>query len=334
MAATFISWPVLTEEMAARAGYVRESLEVSYSEGVEQFPLAVEEGEAPGGDWRGAVRDGRCTWHPETHDLQLDLKCRLTSAYMLFGPTGLAPRNSLLGLALRWVSTRSQEQGVIPFGEICPRDTVKEFSLTHVFGAGRLRGSLKLETVLYLKQVGDILPQESFLASAPGAILGRLDQEELVLDGSGSVFPIAVISRPGGPLWEVWFPEGTDPMTDLFQSDNVEIRLNRAHPSYPLLKIESSLSTSPLFLEVLASALQVIVETAIAAMGENWEQDISRTDPDQGPAEGSIAQALCWFTQKLNWDVSSPAALSLSIRSWLEGLDTAPPPRKRGEAAP
>ena len=103
-------------------------------------------------------------------------------------------------------------------------------------------------------------------------------------------------------------------MHDRFDEENIEIRLNRSHPAYESLKIEGSLSESPMFLEVLSSALFIIVTSAKESLGEDWNAVIN----GESLEPGTIAAAINHFIKKLQWDVSSPAKLAESIKDFIE----------------
>lgn len=115
-------------------------------------------------------------------------------------------------------------------------------------------------------------------------------------------------------MWNVYYNDASDPMQDKFESENVEIRLNKAHPNYDALKIESSMIESPLFIEVLSSALMVIVESVKESAGEDWENILEGT----GFETGSIAEAVYYFITRLQWDISSPSKTSASIKDFFE----------------
>lgn len=310
----FSSYPVLDSAMVYSLGYVSDQVEFSYSDDYEEFPLKAESDDSFGLNIKVKVDDPRCTWDPETHNLKMYKKCRFTSAYSLFGTGGVCAVSATVGVALRWISTQSDERGVIPFGELTKNDSSSEFEVSAVFDKGRLKGSLKLQTILYLKDAGTPDQTELYFAQQPGAVLGVLDTYEAYVDGSGSVFPIAVVNEVGKPLWSVYYNDSCDAMQDRFSEENVEIRLNQAHPNYSALKIESSMVESPLFIEVLASALMVIVESAKQSIDDEWDNVLSGEDFEKG----SIAEAVHYFVSKLGWDISSPSRLSMSIREFFE----------------
>ena len=313
MSEVFNSYPVLQEPCISQIGYVTGLPECRYVDQYEEYPLQLD-GQESLTSFSGQIKDPRCTWYPETHNLIFKKTCRFTSAYHMFGSGGVAASNAILGVALRWISSKADERGIIPFGEVTRKESSVSFDVEAEFDKGKLKGSLKYQTVLYLKKAGNPSSKEQHFANTPGIILGVLDQGELFVDGNGSVFPIVSVNQPGKPLWMVYFNDTADPMQDSFDSENVEIRLNKAHPNYEALKIESTLAESSLFREVLSSAMMVIIEAAKELCNDNWEEILN----GYGYESGSIAEAIHYFHAKLLWDMSSAPALSLSIRAFFE----------------
>ena len=311
---SFSPYPLLKNSHLQKIGYVTDKTEFSYTEQFEDFPLQLELSSESSLSCTGKLSDPRCSWYPETHNLKFRKSCRITSAYCLFGEGGIAPSDAVIGLALRWISSKSDERGIIPFGEITRLDSSSVFTAEGQFDKGKLKGSLKFQTILYLKDPGRPKTSEMYFAQQSGTVLGVLDQAEFYIDGNGSIFPIVVIDAPGKPLWHVYYNDTVDAMQDQFNSENVEIRLNKAHPSYDALKIDTSMTDSPLFVEVIASAMMVIVESAKESLGEEWDTMLSGT----GFESGSIAEAIYYFVSRLQWDISSPARLSASIREFFE----------------
>lgn len=314
MSESFSPYPVLGDVQYTAIGYASDCPSFSYLENFEEFPLQLETTGGAFSNHNGKISDPRCTWYPSTHGLTVRKTCRMAAAYHLFGEGGIAASTAIIGIALRWISSKSDERGVVPFGTITKADSATSFNVDCVFERGTLRGSLKLQTILYLKDAGMPKESEKYFAQQTGTILGILEQEEFFIDGNGSVFPIAVIDAPGKALWNVYYNDTADPMQDKFESENVEIRLNKAHPNYDMLKIDSSMIESPLFIEVLSSALMVIVESVKESAGEEWENILEGT----GFETGSIAEAVYYFITRLQWDVSSPSKTSASIKEFFE----------------
>lgn len=307
-------YPTLNESQFVNIGYTTDIPEFSYTENYEEFPLSLENITENTRNFNGKLKDARCTWYPDTHDLLIHKKCRILSAYSIFGKGGITATTSTIGIALRWISSKSDERGVIPFGVIKKSNCASEFELNYKFDKGMLKGSLKLQTILYLCNPGVCSEEESYFAQQPGTVLGILDQAEIYIDGNGSVFPIVSVEAPGKALWSVFYNDMCDPLHDLFDEENVEIRLNRAHPAYESLKIETSLIESPMFLEVLSAALFVIVISVKESVGEDWENVLNGDDFEAG----TIADAIHHFVKDLQWDISSPSRLAESIKNFFE----------------
>lgn len=307
-------YPMLNENQIQTMEYKTESLEFSYIDNYEEFPLSFGiENEFPR-VFSSKLSDPRCEWYPDSKNLILRKKMYFNNTHILFGKKGIAPKSSVIGVAINWISSKSDHRGIILVGEISNNTNSYSFDIEHKFEKSILRGSLSLQTILYLKKEGIPEPDEFFLANKSGTTFGVLDQCELFIDGNGSVFPIATVNEPGKPLWWVYYDSSTDPLTDSFDEENVEIRLNTAHHNYESLKIDSSLKDSPLFLEVISSALMIIIDSAKETLGSDWETVLS----GQGFERGSIAEAIYYFVSKLQWDISTPVSLSASIHEFFD----------------
>lgn len=285
-----------------------------YYNGNEQF-LQLENKTDDGYNFSAELRDPKCEWYPETYDLLIRKTLSISDPSTWFGKNGIVSGNAVLGIALQWISVKSELRGIIPIGEVRRSDRDLELSVEYNFPKNTVKGSLLLKTIIYLKEAGTASEEERFLCSQTGTLLGEIDCCEIFVDGNGSVFPIATINDPGKPLWMVYFDDTADPMEDAFDHEHVEIRLNIAHPCYDQLKIESSLKESPLFLEVISSALMIIIESAKELLGPDWDNVVN------GQVifvHGSIAEAINYFVVKLGWDISSPSKLAQSIHGFFD----------------
>lgn len=266
-------------------------------------------------NYTAELRDPKCEWYPETHDLLMQCKIKAVDPSSWFGKQGVVAENAVLGIAEQWISIKTEMRGIIPIGELRISDKECVFSVEHTFQQNSIKGSLLLKTIIYLKEAGTPKKDESFLCRQTGTILGEICCGEIFIDGNGSVFPIATINDPQQPLWTLYFDDTADPLQDAFDQEHVEVRLNRAHPCYEQLKIESSLKESPLFLEVISSALMIIIESSKELLGPEWENVINGQSSYE---RGSIAEAVYYFVVKLGWDITSPSKLAQSIHSFFD----------------
>ena len=69
-----------------------------------------------------------------------------------------------------------------------------------------------------------------------------------------------------------------------------------------------------MFLEVISSALMIIIDSVKSNASTDWDMIINGEDYESG----SIAQAINYFVNKLEWDISSPVRLSNSIRAFFD----------------
>ena len=314
MSTTFNMYPTLTQDMSLALAYEPAALQLLYKEGHDFFPLSLESQNGDALNYCAEVRDPRCEWYPEKYNLLLRKTMKLNNVSPLFGPNGIAPASASIGVAVRWISTNSEHRGIVPVGEINQATQTTTLHYEQSFERNVIKGSLLLETVIYLKTLGSIQANEQHLARQTGTVLGILDSCELFIDGNGSIFPVATVNDASKPLWWVYYDESCVPLQDPFEEEYVEIRLNRAHPAFEQLKIDGSLKDSPLFLEVISSALLVIVDSVKESIGEDWSIVLS----GQGYATGSIAEAINYFIVKLQWDTSSTTKLAQSIRRFFD----------------
>ena len=143
-------------------------------------------------------------------------------------------------------------------------------------------------------------------------ILGELEGKFVIrLDGVGSVFPVYEIHEPGQPLWYVKC-DWDDPTYDLF-SDCVAININTAHKNYKYLDKTKRTFDEQLLKEIMASALGVII-TKLKEQENYW--DVTTIGEDL--QSGSVSEAINYFINTLEWDVSGPESLSLSIRKFFD----------------
>lgn len=313
MSKAFSLYPVLTSNLIEKAGIETEQTEISYLDDGDYYPLSIEDKDGDDQKFSARLSDVRCVWSADTHNLILKKAGSIQHPDLLFGKDGIVPHDANIGIAGIWSSKRSDLHGTIQYGKFGMRVNAFNFDQEYRFESGELRGSLHFKLVLYLKEAGQPYAEETHLANQTGIILGIIEEFDLIIDGSGSVFPIYYVNESDRPLWWVNF-SSTEPFEDAFDDQNVVLYLNQAHPSYGELKINDSLRESPLFLEVISSALYIIVQSVKELVNEDWEDIEAGEDLEQG----TIAEAISYFINKLGWDTSSPVKLALSIHDYFD----------------
>ena len=234
-------YPTLDESGVSKAGISIQQTELSYRDDNDYYPINIEVENGDDKKYIAVLKDERCVWYPETHNLIVYKAGTITHPDTLFGSNGIVAHDSVIGVAAIWSSKKSDLHGTIQYGEFSLTSKPYSFDRNYTFERSMLRGSLKYKLVLYLKKSGNPYPEEMHLANQTGTVLGVLEEFELYVDGSGSTFPISTVNEEGKPLWWVNFDNTADPFTDLFEAEHVEICLNRAHPCFADLSIEESL---------------------------------------------------------------------------------------------
>ena len=306
-------YPVLSPKLKEDIGYSSSPLELYYLDDDSSFPLNLKDVNGDNNSFTAEIEDPRCQFDIQKHKLIIERNLCINHASLLFGSNGIAASSSTIGIAISWIASKSDHRGIIPVGELHSDSAKEELHYSYSFPEDMAKGSLILQTVLYLKESGMCGEGEMHLCHQTGTILGTLDICELYLEGNGSVFPIVTINDPGGSLWNVYYDSSADVLQDSFDSEHVEIRVNSAHPAFEDLKLDADVQNSPLFIEMISSAMLVIVESAKQSLDTDFDSVLSGTTTYE---RGSIAAALHYFVTKLGWDPSSPAALSSSIHNF------------------
>jgi len=315
MSATIRMYPVLKNDAAQVVGFAAEVPELYYPDENGRCKMELRDNEGNGLYYNAVISDPQCAWEPENHELYLRQVFSLQNAKKWFGPKGIVARNAVIGFALHWSSTGSEQQGTVQAGEI--KRTSEEIQSEGVlsFGKGFLKGSIVVELLVYLKKAGVPKENERHLCNSTGTVLGRLMHYELYVDGNGSTFPIVIENNPDKPLWTVNY-NPDDMMTDPFDYEHVAIVLNSAHRDYPMINQESPDYNISFFSEVLSDALVVMTEILRNSAKEQgvWEDILSGDNYDPG----SVAAAMNYFITKLGWNTYDLQSLSESVHVFID----------------
>lgn len=309
MARNIFPFPVLTPSLMKKMRFIDQGgYKFRYEHEGLSYPL--ESQELSIGSLGHKIYDQSGRWTMDECNLFISRRVSLENYAFLFGSNGLACSNAVLGLALQWSSADSKQRGAVEIGEFKKDKNPLTFELDFKFRRGQLRGIVTLNTVIYIKKPGTPFPGEDFLANFGGALLGTLDSYQIVLDGSGSTFPIYEVSNPGQPLWWISF-EWDDPEYDQFY-DSVSLYLNSAHQSYNRLDPNSKKFDKQLMVEIMASAVGILMEKLKDS--PSWEKTLDGNDLE----EGSVCSAVNYFITTLGFSDTSPENLSLEIRKYFD----------------
>lgn len=309
MAANISLFPTLNEDLLRKIRFQPSLYEFYYVRDDQEFPLRAEA--IDGSVTLHKIIDDDGIWSPDDYNLCLKRHYSLRTYQCLFGENGIACKNAVLGLALMWTSADSKQRGVIPIGDIKNSQRDIDMNRNYEFLVAQLRGDVEFTTVIYLKNAGTPLWNEEHLANEYGCLLGEIDKFVIKLDGNGSVFPMYEVHEPSQPLWYIKC-DWDDPTYEQF-SECVSIYINSAHKNYKYLDKTMKRFDEQLIKEIMSSALIVII-TKLKEQENYWQATTIGDDLQKG----SVSEAIYYFINTLGWDVSTPEAMSLSIRKFFD----------------
>ena len=312
MAIVLEAFPKVSRELVVKSGYISTKYSFSYHDNDVLRNLTATPTDSSNS--KAAIlqiEDGK--WHPEENGIIIDCKCAISTPAFLFGPKGLAAQNGgIIGVAIMWMAPDASVRGVERIGSLTKRNSGPcEITGRIKFPSKLLRGTLVLQTILYLKHKGSISEDETHLAQFSGTVLGILDETKVIIDGNGSIFPIHMVKNPIQPLWYVncsW----EDPTRDLFTDDNFCICFNTAYKDFDALRINEGIKGSPLLFEIICSALQILMTKVL---NDPSARDATlRGDSELRP--GSISSVVNYLIHLHNWtyDPENPDVLAMDIR--------------------
>lgn len=313
MAVVLDAYPKLTKALLVKTGYLSTEYYFFYHKNGIRMDLTKKTSDSSTS--RTAViqlEDPTATWHPEIYELCAEVRCEFHVPVFLFGDHGVAAADGgVLGVAIRWMAPDSGERGVIPVGEMTKGSSVPCIIRSCItFPARKLRGTLVLDTIIYVKNAGNPKGAERFQAHIQGTVLGVLDDTRVIIDGNGSVFPVHEVSASTEPLWYVRC-DWADPLEDKFTEENFCLFLNNAHKDFASLNVNEGMAKSPLLMEIICSSLQMLITKV---MSDVAAAQAIRTGEDLVP--GTIAAVVYYFMRKYGWsyDADYPEKLATDIR--------------------
>ncbi|MCP3027017.1 hypothetical protein [Halobacillus sp. A5] len=296
---------IIDEKLFNKIGFTSQPFTAFYkNEDGEEIHMKTEPVEGQVGTQQ--IVDPRIQWDPAVNNISLNKEMILLNPEFLFGENGIASEEEMLGVAIRWFSRESSQRRVIPLTEFSVRDKgplsfVADFEIEE----GIVRGNVTFETFIYVAKV--TTTDYSNRSARDGITLGTLESTNIMLDGDASMFPIVEVNDSSQPLWWVEC-NFTEPLYDQFAEENVAIVLNMGHKFSKKLLLENGINSSPLFTEIIASGLQIIIER-VKESGD-WPSILINRNTEPG----SIGEAVFYFINTLNWDIGSPESLAKSIR--------------------
>lgn len=306
-------YPVLTSALIENIGFKVEPVKISYITETGRHYIELQDIEETDKGYTCVLHDPLNRWVPDENEATFELSFSANNVKHLFGKDGVVEDDAEIGVAVLWIDSKAQFRRYSVVGSFKKNSRKINYHCKQIFQMNSLKGSIVCQIVLFVKSAGTIT-NVSYFATQSGTVLGTIGKYEFFVDGNGTVFPIYIENRPGELLWRVEY-SSSNPLEDEFDVENVAIVLNSAHPLYDTINLENPMADKPLMTEILASAMLLICNTAKDTMSKSDWSDIIA---GEGLEEGSIGNAIYYFTNKLQWDFSDPICLSDSIRKYFE----------------
>lgn len=304
-------FPTINDDLISRITLQKTNYEAYYTDSDnDEFELKLDSKEI---SEVFSIIDPKGIWTQDDYNFGLRRQYCLRNHDCLFGENGIAGEKATIGLAIVWTSSESKQRGVIPiitFNKPDNKDTVIEAEVNKLFCRAQLRGEVKFATVFYIATPGVLDESEQHLANESGFILGEVDSCSIRFDGKSSIFPIYEVYKKGEPLWEIKC-DWNDPTVDQF-SDSVSININTAHSNYKYLDSNQKSYDNQLLIEIMSSALTILVEKLRQSV--YWEQIINGDSLEFG----SVGQAVFYFQDVLEWNLSGPDYVSECARRFFD----------------
>ncbi|NRG98402.1 hypothetical protein HPA99_07515 [Streptococcus suis] len=248
-------------------------------------------------------------WMPENNDLVISQKIKFKNPEILFGVDGVTLEENTLGIGMHIHSRTAMFQQTISKAEIRFDDLKNEYYVFHHFDSSVLRGKVNIETFIYTKEINKIYPKHAEIQGMKVS-QGNLSELSLVIDGTGSVFPIGEFSEENGPLWKMEFGN-FDATVDMMSFDNLRLLLNNKHRLFNQIKDGKTPISRGLMTEIMSQAMTLIISKVVE---ENTEELLT----NEVLEDGTIISAVKYWITTFEIKTDSLIDISNSIRVKLE----------------
>lgn len=257
------------------------------------------------------VKDDTKGNRPDDYCLHIEQTINIMNCHKMYGNDGIVCEDSELGYAILWKSHDSKYRGCKALGTIVNQQKEQSLEIKADFEKGKFRGLVKFSVVVYVKKVGE--GRAPFICDLEGAVLGELSSYSFIFDGQGSIFPIVTVDEPNNPLlWTIdcsWI----DPEEDSF-TECVTIKFNKANKNYEKIFYGGAKFDKQLFIEVVASAMNIVVSTLRENEPGIWKE---MNASDYKASDGSVCQIVKYFMNTLDMDFTNPCNSSITLRQYL-----------------
>ena len=254
--------------------------------------------------------DDDSEWLPNNDKLLLNVSFKMNNVKKLFGNKAFCYQDTILGIGLEWKAHDSRLKNCIKIGEFDKQNDNIVFKKENIL-INDVYSNISFKIIIYVVKPGTF-DYYNYYGNKEGLILFSNTELNLLMKGNASMFPIEYIISPSGPLWDV--VNDNVSLEDDFDLENIRIRINTAHKSFKYIDIKNIDNfNEDMFNDVVSSALTLM----ILSIKESCQ--VSSFEFDDDIERGTVAQALLYFRDTLNFKINNSATeLANSIKVFLD----------------
>lgn len=256
--------------------------------------------------------DDEDEWDNRNQSLFLNCKISLENVEKLFGV--ICCSNAILGIGLEWKPEKSRIKYCLKFGEFSKNNNLCEFSKKDI-EIKNVNSNIIFNWIIYIVDPGN-QDKKSCFGKNTGLILGDGLLWSIIVDGSGSIFPIYEEALPDGPLWK-YECDFIDITEDEFSEENIKIILNKAHKGYQYIQPKSPNYNELMFAELISNAIATVILAIRKKNAENGNGEL--IDFSKNGSKGSILTVLKYFNDTLKFKINGTMIeLQDSVKSYFD----------------
>lgn len=304
MSSKFLLYKLLDENLMKEAGIYLSLPKLSYADVLnDEKTIELDD------SYSYKINEYDSIWSPTENELQLTQSISIKHPSKLFGLEGVTAQENTLAIAVKIHSRTSNFTENLILKKFGMKDSNIEFDFEEVFEPNSLRGTIFFEYYLIVHELHNT---SLFQADEIGM---QLSSEPLLaysvsVDGDGSEFPIEEFHDPESGLWRIWM-DWVDVYSDSFDSSNIRILINSAHPLYDRLYTNTNKMNQYTLNNIIVSSIILVIQKAIII-----DQNIIDEDMDAEP--NSIAKAIWYWVSTFNIQIDSLEAISNSAHANLD----------------
>ena len=219
-----------------------------------------------------------------------------------------------MGIGLEWKPEKSRIKYCVKFGEFSINNSQCEFIKKDI-EIKNVTSNIIFNWIIYIVNPGNQNCKNSF-GKNTGLILGDGLLWSIIVDGSGSIFPIYEESLLDGPLWK-YECDFIDITEDEFSEENIKIILNKSHKGYQYIQPKSANYNELMFAELISNAIATVILAIRKRNAENGNGEV--IDFSKNGSKGSILTVLKYFNNTLKFKINGTMIeLQNSVKSYFD----------------